>query len=1246
MAYVEIRRNGKVVRRSLVEEQKARKGCRIRVGSAGQVHLQVGQTKTIGKYEISMLEGTPEQVHDAAGRSRTESDAFPSVSQTEQAEFTGAFQAKPGGGKSPLPKIEGYEITSRLGQGGMGTVWRAIELSTKREVALKFLGRHRFDSKKSRARFEREVSLAAKLTHPNIARVYHSDLYRGVYYYAMELVDGLHLDKYVQQHELSQREILELMRNVCDAVQHAHQRGIIHRDLKPSNILVTKDGQPHVVDFGLAKASVKENDDITISIEGEVTGTLAYMSPEQAAGRINKIGEQTDVYSLGVILYQLLTGRLPHDVSGSRYDVVKRIVEDEVENPRDYDGHIDSDLESLLLTALAKEPEERYPSAAVLLQDIRNYLNGEPLYARSLSATYRIRKRVRKHAKPIAGAFLFLIIIGAIATVSFCLVSSERKKRIEAEKLVGMQVESITAGSEQTKQSEMPNSSRQDMPQADNGSQGDISNGQPGQTPRQQTYTGENVNQSETTDEYSVVYVDKNSKGLNNGSSWNNAFNTIQPAIDAASAKGGGEIWIAAGIYNEARNHIFGSLVMRPKVKIYGGFSGTETQRDQQNRTANVTIIDGSIARAGAAATHVIIGSDDTVLDGFTVKGGRAGSAGGWQDNHGGGLFNDHCSPIIRNCRFINNWSPASDPGGGSAIYNHFSSPLIENCYFEGNEGRHGGAIFNREQSHATIRNCIFINNKGNQASGAIHITDHSNPVIENCLFYRNSAGVNGGASFSHWDSSPTYINCVFRENHANREGGAVVCESGNQVIKHCTFYGNTSASGEGTIDIGSDGAGIFNSIIWNCNGGTINIKSRKNVIINTCIIQGGLNTGTNITIENPRFVNPNNGDFHLMRNSPCIDKGDNAYAVTADYDDIPRPLDGNADGSAVVDIGAFEFVPSTESDPALKEKWLKALRPSIEVISDIGDMESRALINEIILSLEQTNGASSLALAGYFQRMKEATRSLVRRGKLESGSEMNWALWQACYQAGPGIDGPLSNARNQSIGRPGADGLVLYLPFDEESSDGTLRDESGAANHGHVAGAKWVAAGRVGGAYQFGITNLTDCILIPDSDTLDVGQVTVAAWIKTSDNDGFWNRILDKDWRKGYCLSIGGDWNGKAARGKLVFEVNNRGIKSDSPIGDDQWHHVAGTFDGKTQRLYVDGMEQKEKNNRHTGPIPKNNWDLYIGNSRIDYGTGEFLAFDGLIDEIMVYNRALSAQEIRDMYLRIDKKQSSQSSQ
>ena len=222
------------------------------------------------------------------------SDQLPSFSEVDARESPRSL--------GPAPQVEGYETIGPLGQGGMATVWRAVQKSTQREVALKLLAGGPFASDKVRARFEREVELTARLEHPNIARIYDSGIRHGVYYYAMELVDGVHLDAHVVGRGLSRLQIMALMRTVCEAVQHAHQRGVIHRDLKPSNILVAEDGQPRVLDFGLAKALLESDGGLTISAEGAVAGTPAYMSPEQAAGHQDEIDTRTDVYSLGVVL--------------------------------------------------------------------------------------------------------------------------------------------------------------------------------------------------------------------------------------------------------------------------------------------------------------------------------------------------------------------------------------------------------------------------------------------------------------------------------------------------------------------------------------------------------------------------------------------------------------------------------------------------------------------------------------------------------------------------------------------------------------------------------------------------------------------------------------------------------------------------------------------------------------------------------------------------------------------------------
>lgn len=317
-----------------------------------------------------------------------------------------------------FPSIDGYRVTGRLGEGGMGVVWRATQLSTNREVALKLMGAHTFGSDKAQARFQREVELAARLEHPAIARVYESGKQRGVCYYAMELVEGVPLDQFVNAKQSDVRGVMEIMHAVCEGVQHAHLRGVIHRDLKPSNILVTDNAQPHVLDFGLAKTYQDDDVHMTISVTGEVAGTPAYMSPEQALGEHHRIDTRSDVYSLGVILFRLLTGESPHDLSGTRSVVLRRIAEDEPVRPRAADSQIDHDIEAMLLKALSREPEMRYSSAGEFARDIRAWLDGDPISAQTPTLTYFLRKRIRKHRSKVAIAVTAVVLVAVIAVLT------------------------------------------------------------------------------------------------------------------------------------------------------------------------------------------------------------------------------------------------------------------------------------------------------------------------------------------------------------------------------------------------------------------------------------------------------------------------------------------------------------------------------------------------------------------------------------------------------------------------------------------------------------------------------------------------------------------------------------------------------------------------------------------------------------------------------------------------------------
>jgi len=340
-----------------------------------------------------------------------------------------------------------YRILRLVGEGGMGAVYEAEQDQLRRTVALKII-KPGLASPELLRRFEQESQALGRLQHPGIARIYDAGMADTGFgpqpYFAMEFIQGRNVKDYADKRRLNTRQRLEMVAKIAEAVHHAHQRGLIHRDLKPANILVDETGQPKILDFGVARVSDSGPQATMHTNAGQLVGTLAYMSPEQVLADPLELDTRSDVYALGVILYELLAGRLPYRISKKLHEAIQVIREEDPSKLRSINRTYRGDIETIAAKALEKDKSRRYTSAAELAADITRYLKDEPIMARRPSASYQIKKFARRH-KPLVGgiAAVFVVLVSGIiasttqafrASRAEAIAIAEMNRAVDAEK--------------------------------------------------------------------------------------------------------------------------------------------------------------------------------------------------------------------------------------------------------------------------------------------------------------------------------------------------------------------------------------------------------------------------------------------------------------------------------------------------------------------------------------------------------------------------------------------------------------------------------------------------------------------------------------------------------------------------------------------------------------------------------------------------------------------------------------------
>src|SRR5881296_1125485 len=317
-------------------------------------------------------------------------------------------------GSSPMLMDFGdYELLEQIGRGGQGVVFRARQKSLNRIVALKVIGLGHWATEAHLKRFRLEAEAAARLEHPGIVPIHEVGERDGSCYFSMKFVEGGQLDEVIRRTPMSIRQAAELIAKVARTVHYAHEHGILHRDIKPGNVLLDAKGEPHLTDFGLARLVESES---TVTRTMEVLGTPSYMAPEQAIGNNARVGRATDVYGLGAVFYQLLTGHPPF-AGGTTIETGRLVLDTEPRQPRLWNPKVDRDISTICLKCLEKDPQRRYSSALALAEDLEHWLRHEPIQARRTGVLGRGKKWLQRNPTAAAVVTLSLALIAAVGII-------------------------------------------------------------------------------------------------------------------------------------------------------------------------------------------------------------------------------------------------------------------------------------------------------------------------------------------------------------------------------------------------------------------------------------------------------------------------------------------------------------------------------------------------------------------------------------------------------------------------------------------------------------------------------------------------------------------------------------------------------------------------------------------------------------------------------------------------------------